>query len=130
MSCGVENFLQYFSGDNQSIEIDVDQDDGSPIPNLEDDISDAKFQAFDSSGTKVINATMNGVNNVITYDHQGNIDKFTIQPTIEMMTLPAGDYSIFFKIELSNPQRSFHVKMKQNGIALTKLRILSGITSN
>jgi len=126
MTCNSINYLEYYPGDNNTIKVTVANDDGTRIPDLSDDLSNAIFKAVNSEGEDAITLAYAGDNPKIIYAVVDNEDVFTISPATTDTQIPVGEYDIFFKIVLINPDRSMHVKMTSNGIKLSKLKILDG----
>ncbi len=126
MSCNNINYLEYYPGDNNEITVDIAYSDGTSIDNLQNDIANAIFQAQDSTGNAVLNLQMTDDPSRIVYSrHQGK-DRLTITPLVADMAIAVGEYDIYLKIILEDPDRNHHVQMFKDGVQLTKLKILAG----
>ncbi len=126
MSCNNINYLEYYPGDNNEITVDIAYSDGTSIDNLQNDIANAIFQAQDSTGNAVLNLQMTDDPSRIVYSrHQGK-DRLTITPLVADMAIDVGEYDIYLKIILEDPDRNHHVQMFKDGVQLTKLKILAG----
>ena len=124
MTCNTTNFIEYYSGDNNPIVVTVTNDDGTPIDGLDEDLSNAIFKALGSDGSVVLDLKYDSDPAKISYDKVDGNDIFTISPTTDDMTIDPGDYDIYFKLVILNPNRNHHVNMFSDGIRLTRLRIL------
>lgn len=126
MSCNNINYLEYYPRDNKSIDVDIRYQDGTKIDNLQQNLVNSIFQAQDSSGTPVLTLQMTDDPARIIYrSHQGE-DRLNIQPLITDMNIDPGEYNIYLKLILRNPDRNHHVQMFKDGVQLTKLKILAG----
>lgn len=126
MSCNNINYLEYYPGDNNEITVDIAYSDETSIPNLQNDITNAIFQAQDSTGNPVLTLQMNDNPSRIFYNRVQGKDRLTITPHVEDMALDVGEYDIYLKIILKSPNRNYHVHMFKDGVQLTKLKILAG----
>lgn len=126
MSCNNINYLEYYPRDNNKITVDIAYSDGTSIDNLQQDLTNAIFQAQDSTGNAVLTLQMTDDPARISYSrHQGK-DRLTITPLVADMALDVGEYDIYLKIILEDPDRNHHVQMFKDGVQLTKLKILAG----
>jgi hypothetical protein len=126
MSCNNINYLEYYPGDNNEITVDIAYSDGTSIDNLQQDLTNAIFQAQDSTGNAVLTLQMTDDPARISYARVQGKDRLTITPLVADMALNVGEYDIYLKIILEDPDRNHHVHMFKDGVQLTKLKILAG----
>lgn len=126
MSCNNINYLEYYPGDNNEITVDIAYSDGTSIDNLQQDLTNAIFQAQDSTGNAVLTLQMTDDPARISYSRVQGKDRLTITPLVADMAIDIGEYDIYLKIILEDPDRNHHVQMFKDGVQLTKLKILTG----
>jgi hypothetical protein len=121
MSCNNINYLEYYPGDNNEITVDIAYSDGTSIDNLQQDLTNAIFQAQDSTGNAVLTLQMTDDPARIAYSRNQGKDRLTITPLVADMAIDVGEYDIYLKIILEDPDRNHHVQMFKDGVQLTKL---------
>jgi hypothetical protein len=126
MSCNNINYLEYYPGDNNEITVDIAYSDGTSIDNLQQDLTNAIFQAQDSTGNAVLTLQRTDDPARISYASVQGKDRLTITPLVADMAIDVGEYDIYLKIILEDPDRNHHVQMFKDGVQLTKLKILAG----